>query len=66
MGLKPRIFMHGDKRLPDPDPSMTPQAVREHYAGQYPELTTATHAFSLGKDGKPDTYTFKKSAGTKG
>ena len=64
MKNQPRIFMHGDNRLPDPDPTKTPQEVRDFYAAQYPELTTATYAFKT--EGGKDVYTFKKSVGTKG
>jgi PRTRC genetic system protein C len=64
MSLRPRKFMYNGERLADPDPTKTPQEVRDIYAAQHPELTTATFDFS--KEGAMDVYTFKKSAGTKG
>jgi len=66
MSLKPRIFIHNDNRLPDPDPSKPPQEIKDIYAAQYPELTNATYVFSKDKDTGADVYTFKASAGTKG
>jgi PRTRC genetic system protein C len=60
----PRTFMLNGQRLADPDPTKTPEQVKEMYANDYPELTTCTVAFSK-KDGK-EVYEFKKAAGTKG
>jgi len=34
-----RIFKYGSLELQDPDPSMTPEQVREFYSSVYPELT---------------------------
>jgi PRTRC genetic system protein C len=36
-----RIFRFATLTLPDPGPHMTPQAVRQFYAGQHPGLNTA-------------------------
>ena len=64
MSAKPRKFMYNGAQLPDFDPTKTPDEIKQHYAAQYPELTTATAVFSKEKDG--NLYEFKKSAGTKG
>lgn len=64
MALKPRIFEYNGERLADPDPTMKPADVKDHYAAKYPELTNATFKFS--KEGGNDKYTFTKSVGTKG
>lgn len=64
MVLKPRVFVFNGERLADPDPTMKPNDVRDHYAAKFPELTTATFKFS--REGGNDVYTFSKSAGTKG
>lgn len=64
MSQKPRTFIFNDQELPDPDPSKTPNEVKEIYAATYPSLTTANAVFSK-KDGK-DVYEFKTSPGTKG
>lgn len=65
-----RIFMHGTMRLADPNPAMTPQEVRAHYAATYPDLTSA----SVTLEGTPkeengtktETWQLKRSVGTKG
>ena len=52
--------------LPDPDPSLSPQAVQNFYANTYPELVSAK---LTGPDMKNDTwvYSFGTTAiGTKG
>jgi len=36
-----RVFRFATLTLPDPGPHMTPQAVRQFYAGQHPGLNTA-------------------------
>lgn len=37
-----RIFRFGSIQLPDPDPGMEPEFVRDLYAVNYPHLATAT------------------------
>lgn len=64
MALKPRVFVFNGERLADPDPGLTPQQVKDHYAARYPQLTNATFKFS--KEGGNDTYTFTVTAGVKG
>ena len=36
-----RVFNYNGRPLPDPNPVMTPEAVKSHYANVYPELNTA-------------------------
>ncbi len=60
-----RIFRYNGIALPDPDPAMTPDAVRETLAATYPELTNAVIE---GPEitGETVIYTFKRPVGTKG
>ena len=61
-----RVFKHGDLELPDPDPVIAPDKVREMYSDTYPELLNAS---TVGpKVGESEvTYTFTKTTvGTKG
>jgi PRTRC genetic system protein C len=37
-----RVFKYGPLSLPDPGAHLTPQAVRQLYAGQHPGLNTAS------------------------
>ncbi|MBV8834233.1 MAG: PRTRC system protein C [Acidobacteriaceae bacterium] len=37
----PRTFSYMGLQLADPDPALTPEQVRDAYAAQYPEITTA-------------------------
>lgn len=62
----PRVFLHGTARLVDPDPALTPDAVKTMYAAAgYPDLTNAALAGPEIKDGYR-VYTFKRAVGTKG
>lgn len=60
-------FTKGDTpiTLPDPNPEMTIEEVMQFYAGQYPELTTAT-VEEEEKTGSKVVYRAKTSVGTKG
>jgi PRTRC genetic system protein C len=60
-----RSFSYQSLRLPDPDPRLTPEQVRDVYAGTYPEITTAVVE---GPDASGDTLHFKftRAIGTKG
>jgi len=60
-----RIFKHGQLVLEDIDPSMTPEQIKEHYAGIYNELT---QAIIEGPNFTADAeeYVFRKAVGTKG
>jgi PRTRC genetic system protein C len=59
-----RIFNFQGRKLPDL-PGQTPEQVRDHYAGMYPELATATIT-------GPETtatgqvYSFERAVGSKG
>ena len=37
-----REFSYNGVKLPDPNPAMTPEEVRQFYATQYPDITTAS------------------------
>lgn len=61
-----RIFNFGGTQLADPDPTMSPDAVRKMYASSgYPILTNASVTGPETANGKA-TYTFKAAVGTKG
>ena len=60
-----RVFEHDQLELPDPDPNLTPDQVREHYATQYPALANARVQPEGISDGR-QVFTFEKSIGTKG
>ena len=60
-----RVFKHGAMELPDLNPSLTPEQVRDQYAGAYTELATAQIKGPDHGEGK-QTYTFKESVGAKG
>ena len=63
-----RTFRLGPTVLPDPDPDMTPEEVRDYYAGAgYPELTTcaievADAEVTFQKPGKAIARTSSKTA----
>lgn len=54
-----REFLWAGQRLADPDPSMTPEEVRDYYAELYPELTTAAVTPLEEADGKA-TFSLQK------
>jgi PRTRC genetic system protein C len=61
----PREFMYQGSRIPDPDPKMSVEQVRELLTPSYPEIATATMT------GPEDTgtalrYTFSRAIGSKG
>lgn len=60
-----RNFTYNGVKLPDPDPKMTPDEVRNLYSHQYPELATAA---VTGPDasGEQLIYSFVRAIGTKG
>ncbi len=37
-----REFSYNGVKLPDPNPTMAPEEVRQFYATQYPDITTAS------------------------
>lgn len=60
-----REFLFNKINLRDPGPDMTPQQVKEFYAGTYPELTTA-EIEGPEAVGTKTRYEFRKAVGTKG
>ena len=60
-----REFNYNGVRLPDPNPSMTPEEVRQFYAAQYPDITTAS---ITGPETESDRlrYSFTRAIGSKG
>jgi PRTRC genetic system protein C len=61
----PRIFKYDTLILEDPDPSWTPDEVREHYANVYQDLTQASiEGPATTEEGI--TYKFSRIFGTKG
>jgi PRTRC genetic system protein C len=60
-----RSFNYMGLELADPDPALTPEQVRDAYAAQYPEITTAVIE---GPDASSDklVYKFTRAIGTKG
>jgi PRTRC genetic system protein C len=60
-----REFAYNGMKFADPGPAFTPDDVRDLYAAQYPELTTASvdgPEFA----GDIATYKFVRAAGAKG
>ena len=60
-----REFTYSGIRLPDPNPGMTLEQVREIYAPAYAELTTAAIEGPEVTDGKM-IYRFVRAVGAKG
>ena len=60
-----REFVYHGVRLPDPNPDLTVEQVRDMYVAQYPELATAAVE---GPSPVNDSmrYTFTRAVGTKG
>ena len=58
-----RTFSYMGLQLADPDPALTPEQVRDAYAAQYPEITTAVIE---GPDASGDKLVFTRAIGTKG
>lgn len=60
-----REFSYAGLALPDPNPTFTPEQVRDMYSAAYPEITSASIE---GPEQKGDklVYTFKRAVGTKG
>lgn len=61
-----REFTYKGNTLPDPNPNLSPDQVRELYAAQYPELINGVVTDPEGDDPSIQTYGFQVSAGTKG
>lgn len=60
-----RAFRFNNMPLPDPDPKLTADQVKEFYANIYPELTNAEIEGPTQK-GAEIIYEFRKAVGTKG
>jgi PRTRC genetic system protein C len=60
-----RGFEYLGIRLPDPDPSMTVEQVRDVYVNTYPELATAAVEGPSPSNGRLQ-YTFTRAVGSKG
>lgn len=60
-----REFVFESHVLPDPDPEMDVEQVREMYMPTYPEITTASVEGPVFEDGKR-RYTFVRAIGSKG
>jgi PRTRC genetic system protein C len=60
-----RIFEFNGVRLPDPNPTLTPEEVRNLYAHQYPDIATAAIS---GPEAVGDKlrYQFTRAIGSKG
>jgi PRTRC genetic system protein C len=60
-----RQFVYNDSPIPDPNPSMTVEQVRDVLTAAYPEIATA--ALSGPEDtGTALRYTFSRAIGSKG
>ena len=60
-----RSFRYNSVTLPDPNPALDPEQIREFYAAQYPELNNAVVEGPV-TSGAVATYTFLRAAGAKG
>ena len=60
-----REFSYNGVKLPDPNPTMTPEEVRQFYATQYPDITTASITGPEAEDDKL-RYSFARAIGSKG
>lgn len=60
-----RLFLYNGMQLLDPGPSFSPEAVRDLYTAQYPELTTAS-VDGPEISGETMTYKLVRAAGAKG
>jgi PRTRC genetic system protein C len=61
----PRKFSYNGMELPDPDPSMEVNQVKELYTATYPELNNASTT-GPEKVGDDEVYKFSKAVGAKG
>lgn len=60
-----RVFLYNGRALPDPDPAMSPDLVRQFYSAIHADLTNAVvegGAF----EGTTQTFEFRRGLGTKG
>jgi PRTRC genetic system protein C len=59
-----RIFIYDGKELPDPDPALKVDEVRQSLTQYFPELSNAETKET--KRGEDQVFTFAKRVGTKG
>lgn len=59
-----RIFVIDGREFKDPNPTLTVDQVRQHYANFYPDLANAEASISM--NGNDDVITFTKRVGSKG
>lgn len=60
-----RVFLYNGRTLPDPDPHMPPEQVKQFYSAIHADLTNAVvegGAF----EGTNQTFEFRRGLGTKG
>lgn len=60
-----RVFVFNGAKLPDPNPSLTVEQVRDVYVNTYPELATAAVEGPSPVNGTMQ-YTFTRAVGAKG
>jgi PRTRC genetic system protein C len=60
-----RSFRYNSITLPDPNPALGPEQIREFYGTQYPELNNAVVEGPVTSNAVA-TYTFVRAAGAKG
>ena len=60
----PRTFYSSGRKLADPNPALSIEEVRTHYAGIYPELNNAS--FEVEVTGTEHKVTFSGAVGHKG
>ena len=60
-----RSFKYNNRKLPDPNPQLSPARVKDLYAAQHPELTSAAIEGPQLKGGE-QIYSFVRRVGTKG
>lgn len=59
-----RVFVYDSREFPDPDPNLSVDAVRQHMASFFPELSNAETKET--KRGEDTIVEFKRRVGTKG
>jgi PRTRC genetic system protein C len=59
-----RVFVYDGREFPDPDPSMTPDQVRQIMADMLPELSNAE--IKQAARGEDTLYELVRKVGTKG
>ena len=60
-----RVFMSNGSPLTDPDPALSPAAIKDFYSAMYPDLLNAEIQGPEVKDGEL-VFTFHRTTGTKG